>query len=218
MNFPNADPEPPQPFCSLHAYFILPSFVFFDKYQLSSPNFLASMNLHSVRAVSGETDLEAPDWLVSKWGSTVLFELAPPYSSSKSDQAWHATLPLHFRYLPPTADGVHEDDVPWPLVFWACPAEGDTEMSVNPFDRVNLGYEGFFGQRTVFYHLQPQPAEEDVHLMERLKVPVLKFSSMRSVEFETLAAVLIGTMWILWVMMRSLFIAGKQITPRKKTQ
>ncbi|KAI9869701.1 MAG: protease B nonderepressible form, partial [Pleopsidium flavum] len=64
--------------CALHAYLTLPSYLFADKYQLSDPLFLASKHLHSTRSISGETDLEAPDWAVKKWGSSMLVELSPP--------------------------------------------------------------------------------------------------------------------------------------------
>ncbi len=54
-------------------------------------------------------------------------------------------------------------------------------MAVNPFDRVNLGYEGIFGPKTMFYHLSPSPAANasagDAVGMETLvkavRVPVL---------------------------------------------
>lgn len=186
-----------QPSCTLYAYLTLPSFLFLDKYQLSSPNFLKSVNLHSIRALSGETDLEAPDWSISKWGSTVLLELAPPKNDSNRDGVWHATLPLHLRYLPPTAKAVDQVEIPWPTVFWACPAEEGTEMSVNPFDRVILGYDGSFAPGTIFYHLQPQLTRND-SLVERLEVPVLELSSLERIENETMTVVLAGVLWIIW--------------------
>ncbi|KAL8821321.1 MAG: hypothetical protein Q9223_000642, partial [Gallowayella weberi] len=101
--------SPPSPQCSLHTYLTLPSPLFVDKYQLSSPNFLASKNLHAIRTLDGETDLEAPDWVIPSWGSTLLLELAPPtpkhVQSKPVDEQWHADIPLHLRYLPPAAGG-----------------------------------------------------------------------------------------------------------------
>ncbi|KAL9610320.1 MAG: hypothetical protein Q9167_004951 [Letrouitia subvulpina] len=190
-----------QPSCALHAYLTLPSSVFLDKYQLSSANFLKSVNLHSIRALSGETDLEAPDWSVSKWGSTVLLELAPPKHDSNREGVWHATLPLHFRYLSPTAEAVNQVEIPWPTVFWACPAGEGAEMSVNPFDRANLGYDGLFGPRTIFYHLQPKLSGND-SLVERLEVPVLELSSLERIENETMTVVLVGVLWIIWKLIK----------------
>ncbi|KAI4123681.1 MAG: hypothetical protein LQ347_006059, partial [Umbilicaria vellea] len=145
---------PPSSTCALHTYLTLPSHIFPDKYQLSDPLFLASKNLRSVRSVAGETDLEAPDWVIQKWGSALLVELAPPSSDIQSTrgsgppESWHADIPLHLRYLRPSAGGITEVEVPWPVVFWACTAEEGSKMSVNPFDRVNLGYDGLFGPKT----------------------------------------------------------------------
>ena len=149
---PNADN------CKLHAYLTLPSYLFPDKYQLSSSLFLASKNLDSLVVVDGYTDLEAPDWAASKWGSAMLLSLAPPSSTIGN---WTAEIPLHLRYLAPNAAGQEPISVPWPVIFWACTAESGTKMSVNPFDRVNLGYDGLFGARTMFYHLSPQKPSID---------------------------------------------------------
>ena len=84
ISFPNASAlvppasTPPSTTCALHTYLTLPSPLFADKYQLSTsdPIFLGSHNLVSLRSISGETDLEAPDYLVEKWGSNLLLELA----------------------------------------------------------------------------------------------------------------------------------------------
>ncbi len=186
----------------MHAYLTLPSYIFADKYQFSDPLFLASKNLHSIRSISGETDLEAPDWAVKKWGSSLLVELSPPaISNSKIQQTrtWHADIPLHLRYLPPTAGGIAEVQVPWPVVFWACTAEEGTKMSVNPFDRVNLGYDGLFGARTMFYHLEPRATwNGNGSLIETLRVPVINTERVGSVKSGTVVVVLLGFLWICW--------------------
>jgi hypothetical protein len=176
----------------------LPSILFPDKYQLSSPLFLASKNLETLRSIAGETDLEAPDWVVSKWGSAMLMELAPPTSSkpNSSPGFWDAEIPLHLRYLPPSPGGKTRISIPWPVVFWACPADQGTRMSVNPFDRVNLGYDGLFGPRTIFYHLQPAlPAGSE--LVEHVEVPVLDWEHVDWIENGTVAAVLIAVVWLM---------------------
>ena len=188
----------PSPNCALHTYLTLPSVLFPDKYQLSSSLFLASKRLRALRSIAGETDLEAPDWVVSKWGSAMLVELAPPGTGKKdvSTGSWIAEIPLHLRYLPPSSGGTTKISIPWPVVFWACPAEEGAKMSVNPFDRVNLGYEGLFGPRTIFYHLQPDlpPGSK---LVEYLKVPVLDSDHVAWIENGTVAAVLIAVVWVI---------------------
>lgn len=167
------------------------------------------MNLRGLRSISGETDLEAPNWVVQKWGSALLMELAPPFASSANTSRsaegtpWHASIPLHLRYLPPNYHGTTSISVPWPLVFWACPTEEGTKMGTNPFDRVHLGYEGLFGPRTMFYHLRPEhsprvgsgnsPAEG---LVESVQVPVLEAGWDVGVEWGTLVVVVVGFMWV----------------------
>lgn len=165
ISFPSAkDLNPPstKPLssaCSLHSYLTLPSYLFPDQYQLSTsdPLFLSSNNLVSLRAISGELDLEAPDYATTKWGSNVLLELSTPAfttSTFAQDTPWNVTIPLHLRYLPPNPTGYTSIQIPNPIVFWACSAEEGTKFPVNPFDRVNLGWDGLFGERTMFYQLE----------------------------------------------------------------
>ncbi|KAL2036992.1 hypothetical protein N7G274_010277 [Stereocaulon virgatum] len=190
---------PPAPDCALHSYLTLPSSLFPDRYQLSSQNLLASNNLHSIRSLSGETDLEAPNWAVSAWGSALLLELAPPKTRSAQ---WHADIPLHLRYLLPTNGGSTNTSIPWPIIFWACSSDEGTKMNTNPFDRVNLGYDGLFGPRTMYYHLQPTNAGQQ--LVEDLKVPVLDMNEakVKWVEAGTVVVVLLGFLWVCWTLGR----------------
>ncbi|MCJ1382925.1 protease B nonderepressible form [Xylographa soralifera] len=201
LKFASSNTEPPSDNCALHTYLTLPSTLFPDKYQLSSPLFLASKNLRSVRSVSGETDLEAPDWAVEKWGSAMLIELAPRNTESFAAQdSWHADIPLHLRYLRPSESGFASAEIPWPVVFWACTAEEGSKMSVNPFDRVNLGYDGLFGPKTMFYHLDPalNKYSDSDSLVERLSVPVLATVSNTWIEAGTVIVVVTGFLWVLW--------------------
>lgn len=195
--------EPPAESCSLHAYLTLPSTIFIDRYQLSDELFLASQNLTSLRTLSGETDLEAPTWVVKKWGSAALVELAPPDANAVSQYSqWTATIPMHLRYLPPTDEnstmpGHRTIDIPSPAVFWACEAEEGLKMAVNPFDRVNLGYDGLFGPKTMFYHVPPQ-GNEVGSLMTPIQVPVINTAKSHYVEIGTAVAVIVGFLWVAW--------------------
>jgi hypothetical protein len=208
LSFPNpsslAPPsnKPPESQCALHTYLTLPSVLFPDPYQLSTtdPLFLSSHNLVSARSISGETDLEAPDYILSKWGSDVLLELATP-SPSSSSEPWDITIPLHLRYLAPANTSSTAVQIPYPIVFWACTAEEGTKFPVNPFDRVNMGYDGLFGARTMFYHVDPV-AGGDGRLVSRLEVPVLstEAAGRRWVEGGTVAVVLLGWVWVVWKM------------------
>ncbi|KAL4909406.1 protein pbn1 [Aspergillus multicolor] len=202
----NEPPGRPHVTCALHAYLTLPSTLFGDKYQLSTtdPLFLKSHNLAALRAVAGETDLEAPDWFVSRWGSNWLLELASPSEPDHVAEDWNVTVPLHLRYLPPSESGYSPALVPWPVVFWACTAEDGTKMGMNPFDRVNLGWEGLFGPRTMFYQLHPSPTREDGALVEELDVPVLTLKGKggifggQAIELGTVAVISLGFLWVLW--------------------
>ena len=75
-------------------------------------------------------------------------------------------------------------------------------MNNNPFDRVNLGYDGLFGPRTMFYHLQP--TNQAKSLVEELKVPVLNMdgTNVGWVSYGTVMIVLLGFSWVCWILGR----------------
>ncbi|KAL1302587.1 hypothetical protein AAFC00_002965 [Neodothiora populina] len=237
LSFREESLKPPSPSCSLHTYLTLPSTVFLDRYQLSDPLFLASNNLLSLRSLSGESDLEAPAWVIKKWGSASLFELKSPRdyydddlsaSASTEDQNkagdWNVTIPLHLRYLDPSGGenmtstsqpGKRTTKIPWPAVFWACEAEEGLKMGVNPFDRVNLGYDGLFGPKTMFYHVPPaRVGGEHGELYEKLEAPVLDLQKSRYVEAGSAFVVVMGFAWVAWVLLRGTF--GRKVDEGKK--
>ena len=213
LSFTALPESPAAESCVLHSYLTLPSTLFPDKYQLSAPLFLASKNLGPVRSVSGETDLEAPDWAIKKWGSSMLIELAPP--KENTDGPWSADIPLHLRYLAPTSGGYAHTDIPWPIVFWACRAEDGSKMSVNPFDRVDLGYDGLFGPKTMYYHLTPN-ATGEAAFVERLTVPVLDFDKTAWLNAGTSLVIGLGLLWVLWAMV-SVVIDERKTATRQKS-
>ncbi|KAJ5270453.1 hypothetical protein N7505_006211 [Penicillium chrysogenum] len=193
--------------CALHTYLTLPSTIFGDQYQLATtdPLFLESHNLVALRALAGEMDLEAPDWVVQRWGSNWLLELSTPRETEDATTTpdpsnWTATIPLHLRYLPPSETGHRTAHIPWPVVFWACTAEDDTNMGVNPFDRTNLGWDSLFHPRTLFYQLQPAGDR----LVEEVDVPVLRleggdgYFQGKHIELGTCVFISLGFMWVLW--------------------
>ncbi|KAJ5958344.1 uncharacterized protein N7479_005494 [Penicillium vulpinum] len=210
-------PAPSDATCALHTYLTLPSTIFGDQYQLATtdPLFLESHNLVALRALAGEMDLEAPDWVVQRWGSNWLLELATPpeaeHAASTSDPSnWTATIPLHLRYLPPSETGHRTAHIPWPVVFWACTVEDNTKMGVNPFDRTNLGWDSLFGPRTLFYQLQPAGNR----LVEEIDVPVLRleggdgYFQGKYIELGTCVAISLGFMWVLWRLARVAWSSG----------
>ncbi|PWY70279.1 protein pbn1 [Aspergillus heteromorphus CBS 117.55] len=192
-------PAPAYAECALHAYLSLPSYIFADKFQLMTADnlFLDSHHLSGLRAVSGATDLEAPDWVVSQWGSNWLLELATP-EPTQFPEEWNVTIPLHLRYMRPSETGYRGVDVPWPVVFWACSAD---DPGVNPFDRTNLGWDAPFSPRTTFYQVNPSASGD--RLVEGLDVPVLQLKERglfgsKTVEWGTVMAISLGFLWVLW--------------------
>lgn len=77
-------------------------------------------------------------------------------------------------------------------------------MSASPFDRVNMGYEGLFGPKTMFYHLQPQSVTGKT-LVETVQIPVLDLDWGSTVEAGTLGVVFLGCIWILGKLGKSLW-------------
>lgn len=218
-----SDSKPPhlERTCSLHAHFTLPRVIFADKYQLSDQLFLASKNISQIHHITTPVDLEAPEYTVSLWGSSLLLELSPPKTKYSHTQPWTAEIPLHLRYLLPSDTGYSNVSIPSPVLFWACTAEEGTKFSINPFDRVNLGYDGLFGPRTMFYHLTPvgdmsglkagsagkvakakSPAEtrqaigSDGYMT--VQVPVLNLTYADWVESVTAGVILLGFGWVMW--------------------
>ncbi|KAK3664280.1 protease B nonderepressible form [Elasticomyces elasticus] len=254
ITFPRHELTPPKSdgACALHAYLTLPSAVFLDRHQLSDPAVLKENGLVALRSLSGEQDLEAPDWILSRWGSAALIELAPTTPSpSSSDGAgseegdWTATIPLHLRYLQAAGNTTAGSDggsaagnrggegegyvnltVPYPAVFWACEAEEGLKMSTNPFDRVDIGYDGLFGPKTMFLHVPPATGGSSVGgssvggvggvgvgsgvLESVIRVPVLEPSWGGVVQWGTLGAVVGGLGWVCWGLVRGMGGTGKK--------
>lgn len=111
-------------------------------------------------------------------------------------------MPLHLRYLSPAPGGYRTAQVPHPAVFWACTTEEGTKFPASPFERVNLGYDGLFGPRTVFWHVDPSTqgaaAVGGAKLLSEVRVPVLDVDKTGWVSVGTAAAVLLGFGWISW--------------------
>jgi len=199
-------------------YLTLPSYLFIDRYQLSDNLFLSSQNLKTLRALSGATDLEAPDWVIPEWGSAALLELATP-DSADANGNWTVSIPLHLRYLSPMAEpshGIRSVAVPWPAVFWACIAEEGSKFASSPFDRTNIGYDGLFGPKTMFYNIKPVG---DVVGYEELAVPVLDLNRAAWVETGTVMVIVCGTLWVLLKLFQGLLKdlrVQKQVRDSKK--
>ncbi|KAH6850136.1 PIG-X [Chaetomium sp. MPI-CAGE-AT-0009] len=184
--------------CTPYAYLTLPRTIFADKYQLSDPLFLASKNLTALRHTTQPVDLEAPEYIMAQWGSSVLLELSPPAPAHQQKGEWTASIPLHLRYLAPARGGYSTIAVPYPAVFWACEPAQDVMFPPNPFEKTHLGYDGLFRGDTVFWHVEPRPAAKGGLLVNEVRVPVLDADRAGWVNAGTAAAVLVGFAWVVW--------------------
>ncbi|KAK5627707.1 hypothetical protein RRF57_003422 [Xylaria bambusicola] len=124
----------------------------------------------------------------------MLLELRSP--STQIDTPWTAEIPLHLRYLSPAEGGYSSINVPSPSVFWACNTEEGTKFPNSPFDRTNLGYDGLFGPRTLFWHVTPET--QDGNLNHQIRVPVLDLNKSKWVSTGTAAMVLMGFAYIVF--------------------
>lgn len=182
--------------CRLYTYLTLPKAIFADRYQLEDKLFLASKNLTEARNLSLPVDLEAPSYTTESWGSTVLLEMAPPTPNKL--QTWTAEVPLHLRYLEPSETGVQDIEIPYPVVFWACPSDDAPRLNNNPFDRSGLGYDELFSSDTIFWHAEPRPEAGGDDVVLRVTVPVMGTSATSWVGLGTGLVVTLGFAWTLW--------------------
>ena len=182
--------------CRPYAYLTLPKTIFADRYQLDDELLMASKNLTASRYTSLPVDLEAPAYTTETWGSSVLLEMAPP--ETQGQQAWTAEVPLHLRYLEPSATGERAIEVPYPAVFWACRAHQAVDFTNNPFDRQRLGYDALFDpSTTVLWHTEPWPADGGDRLVNRISVPVLRDEAASWVGLGTAGVIVGGFAWVL---------------------
>lgn len=86
-------------------------------------------------------------------------------------------------------------------------------MSTNPFDRLNLGFEGLFGPRTMFYHLTPHTNSGTQNLIEKLQVPVIDAEKLANTETGTVVTVILGTIWLVaklvWMLTKGTTLSSK---------
>ncbi|KAK6506910.1 protease B nonderepressible form [Arthrobotrys musiformis] len=205
--------DPPADGCTLNAYFTVPQPFFVDPYQLEDDKLMKSYGIKKVKAVEGETDLEAPVWAMSKWGAIVLVELEIEHHFRIWKKIRHHlkfTLPFHLRYMP-THPEKHKDTaiLPAPAIFWACPSEQWSRMSKNPFDRRMLGYEEYFPEETYFYHLPPRFRDATLSRWS-LDVPILNSVDSQLIEWGTMGIVVLGFLWVFGAILTSFLGFGRK--------
>ena len=62
---------------------------------------------------------------------------------------------------------------------------------------MNLGYDGLFGPKTMFYHISPEAGK----LLKKVSVPVLDSDRSGYVQAGTAGVVLLGFVWVLWCLL-----------------
>lgn len=215
--------------CILYAYLSLPKYIFGDRYQLLDPLFLQANNISKLHFISGAAELEAPNYSLSNWGSSLLFQLAPhtqslEYKAAFLQDIWAAEIPLHFRYLQPNTRGYEKIIVPQPIVFWACPLASNTSIRKNPFELSHIEYNGLFDQRTIFWHVDPIEIMESLNhtsLFHTITVPVAFISQTNLVGIVTIIIVFLGLIWITYNLHKACFPSktelgeGKAIVKQK---
>lgn len=179
---------PDQPYCNLYAKYTVPRSLFLDEYQLADLERAnaATTATGKLIGVWGEKDLEAPVWMAPRWGSEAVVEI---YHHDRA--AFEFELPMHSRYEIPQVHGTSvQHDLPWPIVFWACK---DEEEKASPEIR-GIGYETFFPDNTVFYHVTPDTAK----LSSSYDIPVAPLDKYTTVNTVTVTVILAGILWILF--------------------
>lgn len=224
---------PPDSICTLNTYLLLPSVLFPDQYVFPTdpatpdPLFTSAHNIQILRHLSGELDLEIPDYVVHQWGSAMLLELSTTNNtqSTSPQPEYTVTIPLHLRYLPPSPTGYRKITVPHPTLFWACtlPTDSAVNFHVNPFDRVYLGYDSLFDANTIFYHLEPYRnskvgAAGKTKLVSDIEVPVLNEGTLgfKGVEWVTGVSVLVGFLYVAVVVVRGILSGGGSASGKDK--
>lgn len=197
--------------CTLNAYFSIPKEFFIDKYQLADQQLLESLGLKKLKAIHGDTDLEAPTWTQGRWGSNALFEIDPKRIDDNG--LVDVELPLHLRYQQPSYFSEYSPaELPWPTVFWACPAGAEyyKKFLLNPFDRGYLGYDSEFSQKTAFHHLSPVNGTT----ISAVQVPVLEMKHAPMIKMGTAAVVAVGFLYIVAKIVGSVM----KSEPKKKAE
>ncbi|CCH45413.1 hypothetical protein BN7_4995 [Wickerhamomyces ciferrii] len=192
IKFQYIPPSVDQDHCKLYISTLLPSHLFFDKYQFNS-------NSLQLLGHWGESDLELPLWKIKKFGSLQLFEI--------KNHTNDLELIYHSRYLDPFTNPIVQFNKP--DFFYACDSlilSDPEHVELNPFDDSLLGIDSFFTKDTVFYHL-----DHDSNQDLQINIPNLSILDYLKTQLITLFIVLIGTGWLLY----KIFNTGSSKTNKK---
>jgi hypothetical protein len=102
--------------CSLYVLYDLPPHVFVDPYELA--NYRDSYTFQ----LSGTRNLELPVIALHSPGSNLLLNVSLGSMSESGDVS--VDVPLHLRYGKPGSLDYHQERIPSPTAYIACPADG----------------------------------------------------------------------------------------------
>lgn len=193
-------------YCKLYASYNIPKSLFLDKYQLADldRSTASAPATGKLIGVWGETDLEAPVWVVDGWGSEALVEIYP--HSADASMNFEFGLPMHSRYQDPQYnETLTNHTMPKPVVFWACLDAENRPTS----EFKSLGYESLFPDETIFYHIPV--AESEVY--DEYQIPIAPIESYHVVHAVTITVILGGFLWLLFRI-----FANVNPRPQKKKQ
>lgn len=184
--------------CELFLYSNIENSLIFDKFQYDEKT-LQLVNTW------GDNDLELPRYKIQQYGSIQLFQV---------DKLQDFEIKYHSRYLEVGNETNEKFTFLAPSFFWACDSQlnlKDSEMiAKNPFDSYSLGYESFFESSTNFYHLRNNQT-----LLE-YKIPRGSESDFENIQLITLSAVVLGTLFLLYKITRSLLLTKTPATTKSE--
>jgi len=184
--------------CKLFWISTLPNRLIFDKYQYNGRKF-------QLLSSWGETDLEAPEWNVSKFGSIQFLEVL---NSNTSD----IEMTYHSRYITPSSNGT--TNFLTPQLFYACDGEKIIEdyeqIELNPFDNYGLGFDSFFESDTVFFHL------DNGNEVLKFDIPTADVNDYFKVQLITLSVVFLGGFYLLFKLFKAFTTTTTKIDSKKR--
>lgn len=213
--------------CRLYYHLNLNKSLIFDKYQ----DIPQDSQLH---VYNGVENLELPEYKVDGWGNELLFEWNNTLGGSATNQnsdkesttplyapeSTEFELKLHSRYQKPGNNEQPYTQIfnAHPHVFYACIVKDAHLLEKLPFDtkklsRVGGGYEAYFTNDTVFYHLSPDVSKLDLLTVD-IPHGVTTFDRVHSI---TLVTLLLGVLIIVSGIYKKLVSSTKDATRNKAT-
>ena len=194
--------------CSLYLLYDLPRHVFVDQYELA--NYRGSYTFH----LSGTKDMELPVTALVFTSSNLLLNVSLESEIGSEDLMVSVQVPLHMRYGQPGLFDYHEERIPSPVAYLACPGSCAYRKRVpcqisnvlysaatpisQPSASVPSQISSLFNQRSVT--VLSSPSEAESHAI--LRIPVGRSDHLAIVETGTTCVVIFAFVLILRTSLR----------------